>query len=294
MVSRACIAACAAWCVVASFASAGVFDLTSDFSESANPNWQWSFTNGGTPLQKFTSSVPNSMNNAAGNGMWTTSAASNYQTSVLKVTADGPAAGLTVNDFLAGDVIAHGTNQGGSELEIRWGGQVRGTVTVTGKTWYAHSFVNRVGRFELRHNTGVLASGNVAIANNRPNPINFGGGGTITLQAGDTIRLAIGPAAGQPFAPLMGVDLTINFTPHPCPPDITFGAIPGQPGFLEKNGIVNNDDFFAFLGQFSLGNLTLCDLTTGAIPGSPGYGVPNGLINNDDFFYYLSLFAAGC
>ncbi|MEZ6234520.1 MAG: GC-type dockerin domain-anchored protein [Phycisphaerales bacterium] len=34
------------------------------------------------------------------------------------------------------------------------------------------------------------------------------------------------------------------------------------------------------------------DLTTGAIAGQPGYGVPNGMLNNDDFFYYLALFAA--
>ena len=36
------------------------------------------------------------------------------------------------------------------------------------------------------------------------------------------------------------------------------------------------------------------DLTTGAIAGQPGYGVPNGILNNDDFFYYLAIFAAGC
>lgn len=36
------------------------------------------------------------------------------------------------------------------------------------------------------------------------------------------------------------------------------------------------------------------DITTGAIPGQPGHGVPNGLITNDDFFYYLAIFAAGC
>jgi hypothetical protein len=36
------------------------------------------------------------------------------------------------------------------------------------------------------------------------------------------------------------------------------------------------------------------DLTAGAIAGQPGYGQPNGVLNNDDFFYYLALFAAGC
>lgn len=36
------------------------------------------------------------------------------------------------------------------------------------------------------------------------------------------------------------------------------------------------------------------DITTGAVPGQPGYGVPNGVLNNEDFFYYLAIFAAGC
>ena len=79
-----------------------------------------------------------------------------------------------------------------------------------------------------------------------------------------------------------------------CEPDITTGAIPGQPGYLTPNGILNNDDFFAFLIEFSAGNLAVADVTTTAVPGSPGYGTPNGVINNDDFFYYLIIFSAGC
>ncbi|MEZ6234124.1 MAG: GC-type dockerin domain-anchored protein [Phycisphaerales bacterium] len=91
-----------------------------------------------------------------------------------------------------------------------------------------------------------------------------------------------------------GIELTVNFTPRPCPADLTYGAIAGQPGYLVKNGVVNNDDFFCFLAEFSAANLAVCDLTTGAIPGQPGYAVPNGVLTNDDFFFYLALFAAGC
>ncbi|MCA9286974.1 MAG: VCBS repeat-containing protein [Phycisphaerales bacterium] len=82
--------------------------------------------------------------------------------------------------------------------------------------------------------------------------------------------------------------------PPSCAPDLTTGAIPGQPGYGTPNGVVNNDDFFFYLAQFAAGNLAVADLTTGAIPGGPGYGVPNGILNNDDFFYYLTIFAAGC
>ncbi|MEZ6234265.1 MAG: GC-type dockerin domain-anchored protein [Phycisphaerales bacterium] len=78
-----------------------------------------------------------------------------------------------------------------------------------------------------------------------------------------------------------------------CDPDLTTGAIAGQPGYGVPNGVLNNDDFFYYLALFAA-NDPAADLTTGAIAGQPGYGVPNGIINNDDFFYYLALFAAGC
>ncbi|MEZ6233507.1 MAG: immunoglobulin domain-containing protein [Phycisphaerales bacterium] len=79
-----------------------------------------------------------------------------------------------------------------------------------------------------------------------------------------------------------------------CRPDLTAGALPGQPGYGVPNGVLNSDDFFYFLAQFAAGNAAVCDLTTGAVPGQAGYGVPNGVINSDDFFYFLTLYAAGC
>jgi len=80
----------------------------------------------------------------------------------------------------------------------------------------------------------------------------------------------------------------------PCRPDLTLGTIPGQPGYGQPNGTLNNDDFFYYLAQFAAGNAAAADMTTTAIPGTPGYGLPNGVINNDDFFFYLVRFDAGC
>ncbi|MEZ6234029.1 MAG: GC-type dockerin domain-anchored protein [Phycisphaerales bacterium] len=85
-----------------------------------------------------------------------------------------------------------------------------------------------------------------------------------------------------------------SMMPPSCPADLTTGAVAGQPGYGVPNGVLNNDDFFYYLGQFASGNVAVADLTTGAVAGQPGYGVPNGIITNDDFFYYLGLFAAGC
>jgi hypothetical protein len=103
------------------------------------------------------------------------------------------------------------------------------------------------------------------------------------------IKNSIGTDLGQIFARVQ------VFGGGPaCAPDLTTGAIAGQPGYGVPNGVLNNEDFFYYLAQYAEGNLAVADLTTGAIPGQPGYGVPNGVINNEDFFYYLALYAAGC
>lgn len=79
-----------------------------------------------------------------------------------------------------------------------------------------------------------------------------------------------------------------------CDADFSTTAIAGTPGFGVPNGLLNNDDFFYFLGRFAENDPGEADLTASAVPGSPGFGLPNGVVNNDDFFYYLALFAAGC
>ena len=103
-----------------------------------------------------------------------------------------------------------------------------------------------------------------------------------------------GNAPGGPGTTATRMDFTFTAVQPSCKPDLTTGAVAGQPGYGVPNGVLNNDDFFYYLAQFAAGNLAVADMTTGAVPGQPGYGVPNGVINNDDFFYYLAIFAAGC
>lgn len=125
------------------------------------------------------------------------------------------------------------------------------------------------------------------------NPVNnpgYGGGSQWSRRNGFN-----GGLFYQPFSGNFDMAFrTYMDTGSACEPDLTTGAVAGQPGYGVPNGTLNNDDFFYFLSQFSAGNLAVADVTTGAVAGQPGYGVPNGIINNDDFFYYLALFAAGC
>ena len=80
---------------------------------------------------------------------------------------------------------------------------------------------------------------------------------------------------------------------HFCPADYTNTAIPGSSGYGVGNNVVDTEDFFYFLNQFSVGSWQ-ADVTTGAVPGQPGFGDPNGLVTNDDLFYYLAEDVSGC
>ncbi|MEZ6234477.1 MAG: GC-type dockerin domain-anchored protein [Phycisphaerales bacterium] len=121
---------------------------------------------------------------------------------------------------------------------------------------------------------------------------------SVALPASSTVRVRFSGVDSTPDQTVeLGVDNVRVYEAvcsATCQPDLTSGAVAGQPGYGVPNGVVNNDDFFYYLAQFANGNVAVADLTTGAVAGMPGYGVPNGIINNDDFFYYLAIFAAGC
>ncbi|MEZ6235422.1 MAG: choice-of-anchor B family protein [Phycisphaerales bacterium] len=120
----------------------------------------------------------------------------------------------------------------------------------------------------------------------------------ITPTAQMRLRFVIGDAGAgsvvEGGVDAVMIEILTCMAPPACQPDLTTGAVAGQPGYGVPNGVLNNDDFFYYLAQFASGNVAVADLTTGAVVGQPGYGVPNGIITNDDFFYYLAIFAAGC
>jgi hypothetical protein len=121
--------------------------------------------------------------------------------------------------------------------------------------------------------------------------------GNLIVTTDDRRVLTVDPVSGQVLSTIaLSIDaqaVVLESSPS-CPPDLTAGAVAGEPGYGQPNGVVSNEDFFYFLAQFGAGNAAVADLTTGAIPGGVGYGQPDGVINNEDFFYYLSIYAAGC
>ncbi|HVZ93493.1 MAG TPA: PEP-CTERM sorting domain-containing protein [Phycisphaerales bacterium] len=212
--------------IIASAASGALYNLTSDYSETSNPNGAWSFAQGSVLLNKFFPTSPNAINAVAGNGYWGVGS-DTYVSSILRVTGDGSVApGYNDNDFHAGDIVAHGTNPGaGGILQFIWTAPEAGEVSVAGLTWYAHSPVDRIADFALNLNSTVLDSGTLTSADNRPNAIAFDSGGVLSVAAGDQIRFTLAPAAGQQFASLAGVDFTVDFTAVPAPGAIVLAGL---------------------------------------------------------------------
>lgn len=116
-------------------------------------------------------------------------------------------------------------------------------------------------------------------------------GGIVTLAASVSMTMPIDP--DNPSVGTLTVDADLVARGVACPADITGSASPGSPGYLQPNGVVDADDFFAFLALFAAGDAR-ADISGSASPGSQAYLVPDGVIDADDFFTFLSVFAAGC
>jgi hypothetical protein len=193
-----------------------VYSLAADFSNLANPNGVWSFTQGATPLAHFMPATQNALNAAIANGYWGTGSDLNVNTpEVALTTADGTVATQTTEDWLAGDVIVHSTNPGsGAPLFLNWTAPADGVVDYSIRAWYAHSLVNRSNDVFVTLNGSPLASGTVGLVgpgNGRSNALVFGGSG-LGVAAGDVLAVSFVAAVGQPFGSLAGIDEVIDFT----------------------------------------------------------------------------------
>jgi photosystem II stability/assembly factor-like uncharacterized protein len=100
------------------------------------------------------------------------------------------------------------------------------------------------------------------------------GGGSAFAYGGSIRKLYYGTSAGAFATPL---------EPIACPADLgTAGGLPGH------DGLLNNNDFIAFITYF-FDNDPVADLgVAGGLPGS------DGQFNNNDFIAFINFFFAGC
>ena len=221
---------------------ADTVSLQNDFSiTNGNPNGNWSYSEGMTPSTATLLTFQMPLNNnalypALSTGYWGTGSDLNVNTPFLfKALVDGSNAGETNNDFLAGNIVGHSPNAGDYLFET-WTAPSAGTVgTLSGMVWYAHSVVSRSNDWSLLFDNSTLTSGTVTNGQGLSNPDIFSSGG-FSVQAGDTISLAIRKSAGQQFGSLAGMDLDFAFTPTPEPGSLILlgSGIVGLAGLLRR------------------------------------------------------------
>jgi hypothetical protein len=176
------------------------------------------------------SPVPNaSLAPAFANGYWGTSASTLDNAVMLSTAAGSSAPPWSNNDFLAGEIVVRTSDPPSpNPVVIVFTAPSNGSLTYNGAVWYANSAAPpSVNDFALTLNNGpILESGSVLPGQDRFNSVPFVNGFTaVNVVAGDTLSLAIQPAAAQPFGVLTGVGWVIDFTPIPEPGTIVLLVI---------------------------------------------------------------------
>lgn len=210
-----------ATCLFAAFsAAAGAatsYDLATDFSNAANPNGAWSFTQGATALTHFATPVDsNPFNASAGDGYWGVGPDfSIYTPEVVRTTADGTASGQTTEDWKSGDVVVHSTNPGtGAQLLINWTAPADGVIDYSILAWYAHSGVHRSNDVLVTLDGALIGNGTVGygLGYTRSTALTFSGTG-VAVNTGDVLAVSFVAAPGQIYGSLAGIGEGVVFTP---------------------------------------------------------------------------------
>lgn len=214
-------AACLLAIAAAAPAQAVTYNLAADWSDAANPNGPWSYTQAAVPLSHYAQPLDgNSLNAAAGNGYWGTGPTFASAPFLIKTTQDGSAISSYNNgDFLAGDVIVHSTNPGsGSPVFINWTAAAAGEISFDSSVWYAHSPVTRSAEVTVLLDGVTVATATVANGITRSSAFALSGSG-LAVAAGDVLAFRFDPSVGQSFGSLTGVSLTIDFQAAPAVPE---------------------------------------------------------------------------
>jgi hypothetical protein len=206
------------------------YSLAGDFSNAANANGVWSFTQGSSTLLHFGPVGSNTLNDAVSNGFW--GVGNNLDTAVpfvAKTSKNGAAAaGYSNADFLAGQVILHSSNTAdtATSLFVNWTAPGAGTIQYSATAWYAHSPVNRGNDILVALNGNSLA-GPFAISNtsSETNRVSIGGATSYNVAAGDVLSFEIRKQLGQPYGSITGLDETVLFTATPVPEPSAYGLM---------------------------------------------------------------------
>ena len=118
-------------------ASLTTYDLTSDFSTTANPNGVWSYEMNGAPITQ-----PLNFGVALGWGYNPVA-----DSSILQSVAAGWG-----QDVQVGDIVMHAPSQyngPGAFLDFKWTSPASGTISISGKAWAASFYADRDANWTL-------------------------------------------------------------------------------------------------------------------------------------------------
>lgn len=185
----------------ASEGSAGaqtVYDLTTDWSDSANPNGPWAYRQGADLLPHVAAWQGLSGDFTTAQPAW---ARFDVGTSNLPCFFRSSATVGIAHDWLAGDVVCHTTDGfnglGSGAANVTWTSPVTGVVAVTGAIWMGRD-IGRSNHWSLSRNGTLLTGGDIASGDpySRAAPMSFasgsGGAGAIAgiaVNAGDVLEL---------------------------------------------------------------------------------------------------------
>ena len=208
-------------------ANASVSDLKAQWSEAANPNGNWSYRQGTSPLGHV--STWQSTNGwSYGQPAWANGTQSPAPYIPAWVRAAGTVdAGAPAIDWQIGDIVVHsqdgdnGNGQGPGN--VLWTTPTRQTVQVSGSVWLTRH-LGRSVQWQLYKGAAVLTQGNLfdgdGFSRASPMALSSGSGGAAALQniilnAGESLELRFNTTST--FGEIVGVNLTFNATPVPVP-----------------------------------------------------------------------------
>ena len=194
---------------------AATYNLSTDWSNSANPNGVWSYVYGNTPLPYQSAAAANNpLQPATAGGYFSTGSDLNQNTpDVLKAAVNGSAAGGTNLDFVAGDIVIHSPNDG-TALSIRWTAPSSGLIDFHTLVWYAHSSVARSNDVSLLLDGSLFDTVLVSTASYKNNTDRWDvTGNGFSVDAGDILELVFAKTAGQSFGSLNALTFDVDFTP---------------------------------------------------------------------------------
>ena len=209
-----------------------VYDLKTDWSDSANPNGPWTYREGNNALPQMIMST-NCGACPGGSGLVWTNAQRAWARSAGGTSSDhtflpfwfksnGSETGLGNwgDDWEAGDVVMHTTDPangiGSGPGNVIWTSPIAGVISIAGNIWIGRD-IGRANHWVLSRNEAMLTAGDVSSGDpySRTNPMPFSAGTAgpsvlngILVSPGDVIKLEVTRTSSS--GDVVGLNLAIN------------------------------------------------------------------------------------